>query len=175
MKNLHALMPACLLLTASAMAAPSNIGSAGDIHFTITIKAATCELENDSIDVNMETVVLQRPVKVGKELNQKNFSIGLKDCAYATKASVTMDGSPDPTDPSLFAPDSGGATGVALKIKTSGGEQQYPSSTDSTPVEHTVWFDGTNKLNYIASYVPVKPDATVGTANATVNFSVTYE
>ncbi|EIJ7497485.1 long polar fimbrial protein LpfE, partial [Escherichia coli] len=24
MKNLHALMPACLLLTASAMAAPSN-------------------------------------------------------------------------------------------------------------------------------------------------------
>ncbi|MGK9878676.1 long polar fimbrial protein LpfE, partial [Salmonella enterica subsp. enterica] len=52
---------------------------------------------------------------------------------------------------------------------------QYPSSTDSTPVEHTVWFDGTNKLNYIASYVPVKPDATVGTANATVNFSVTYE
>ncbi|MBJ3262799.1 long polar fimbrial protein LpfE, partial [Salmonella enterica subsp. enterica serovar Corvallis] len=29
MKNLHALMPACLLLTASAMAAPSNIGSAG--------------------------------------------------------------------------------------------------------------------------------------------------
>ncbi|EAR8566398.1 long polar fimbrial protein LpfE, partial [Salmonella enterica] len=24
-------------------------------------------------------------------------------------------------------------------------------------------------------YVPVKPDATVGTANATVNFSVTYE
>lgn len=74
-----------------------------------------------------------------------------------------------------FALDSGGATGVALKIKTSGGEQQYPSSTDSTPVEHTVWFDGTNKLNYIASYVPVKPDATVGTANATVNFSVTYE
>ncbi|EHI5040434.1 long polar fimbrial protein LpfE, partial [Salmonella enterica] len=52
MKNLHALMPACLLLTTSAMAAPSNIGSAGDIHFTITIKAATCELENDSIDVN---------------------------------------------------------------------------------------------------------------------------
>ncbi|MGS9059109.1 long polar fimbrial protein LpfE, partial [Salmonella enterica subsp. enterica serovar Infantis] len=83
-------------------------------------------------------VVLQRPVKVGKVLNQKNFSIGLKDCAYATKASFTMDGSPDPTDPSLFDLDSGGATGVALKIITSGGEQQYPSSTEATPVEHTV-------------------------------------
>lgn len=175
MKTIHAFMPACLLLTASAMAAPVNVGSAGDIHFTITIKAATCELENDSIDVNMDTVVLQRPVKVGKELNQKSFSIGLKDCAYATKAYVTMDGTPDQTDPSLFALESGGATGVALKIKSSGGVQQLPSSTDSKPVEHIIWFDGTNKLNYIASYVPVKPDATVGTANATVNFSVIYE
>lgn len=175
MKTLHALMPACLLLTASVMAAPTNIGSAGDIHFSITINAATCELESDSIDVNMDTVVLQRPARVGKELNQKSFSIGLKDCEYATKAYVTMDGTADATNPSLFALDSGGATGVALKIKTSGGVQQYPSSTDSTPVEHTVWFDGTNKLNYIASYVPVKPDATVGTANATVNFSVVYE
>ena len=175
MKTINAFLPACLLLTASAMAAPVNIGSAGDIHFTITIKAATCELENDSIDVDMDTVVLQRPVKVGKELNQKSFSIGLKDCAYATKAYVTMDGTPDATNASLFALDRGGATGVALKIKTSGGVQQLPSSTDATPVEHTIWFDGTNKLNYIASYVPVKPDATVGAANATVNFSVVYE
>ena len=175
MNTLNRFLPACLLLTTSAMAAPMNIGSAGDIHFSIIIKAATCELESDSIDVDMDTVVLQRPIKVGKELNQKSFSIGLKDCAYATKAYVKMDGTPDVTNSSLFALDSGGATGVALKIKTSGGGQQSPSSTDSTPVEHVVWYDGTNKLNYIASYVPVKPDATVGAANATVNFSVEYE
>lgn len=175
MKLIHAFIPACVLFTAPAMAEAINIGSAGDIHFTITIKAATCELESDSIDVNMDTVVLTRPVRVGKELNQKSFSIGLKDCAYATKAYVTMDGAVDATNPSLFALESGGATGVALKIKSSGGVQQFPSSSDSTPVEHTVWFDGTNKLNYIASYVPVKSDATVGAANATVNFSVAYE
>lgn len=175
MKTINAFLPACLLLTASAMAATTNIGSAGDIHFTLTIKAATCELEKDSIDVDMGTVVLQRPVKVGKELNEKSFSIGLKDCEFATKAYVTMDGTADATNPSLFALESGGATGMALKIKTSGGVQQYPSSTDSTPVDHTIWFDGTNKLSYIASYVPVKPDATVGAANATVNFSVVYE
>ncbi len=125
MKNLHALMPACLLLTASAMAAPSNIGSAGDIHFTITIKAATCELENDSIDVNMETVVLQRPVKVGKELNQKNFSIGLKIARMPQRPALRWTVLQTRLTP-RFCLDSGGATGVALKIKTSGGEQQYP-------------------------------------------------
>ncbi|EPF2242985.1 long polar fimbrial protein LpfE [Citrobacter werkmanii] len=175
MKLMNAFMPACLLLTTSAMSTPKNIGSAGDIHFTITIKAATCELESDSIDVNMDTVMLQRPVVVGKQLNQKSFSIGLKDCEYATKAAVTMDGTADANEPSLFALDSGGATGIALKIQSSGGVQQYPSSTDNTPIEHAIWFDGTNKLSYVASYVPVKPDATVGTANATVNFSVVYE
>jgi type 1 fimbria pilin len=175
MKTIHAFIPVFMLFTASVMAVPVNIGSGGDILFSITIKAATCELESDSIDVNMDTVVLTRPVRVGKELNQKSFSIGLKDCEYSSKAYVTMNGTPDATNPSLFALDSGGATGVALKIKTTGGVQQYPLSTDSTPVEHTVWFDGTNKLNYIASYVPVKSDATVGAANATVNFSVVYE
>lgn len=175
MKYINALIPAMLLCTTPAMAVPINIGSAGDIHFTITIKAATCELVNDNIDVNMGTVTLQRPVKVGAELNQKSFNIGLKDCAYATKAYVTMDGTADSTNPSLFALESGGATGIALKIQTSGGVQQYPVSTESTPVEHMIWFDGTNNLSYVASYVPVKSDATTGTANAMVNFSVVYE
>ncbi|NQF21811.1 long polar fimbrial protein LpfE, partial [Enterobacter hormaechei] len=90
-------------------------------------------------------------------------------------AYVTMDGTADATDSSLFALDSGGATGIALKIKTRDGVQQYPFSTDSTPVGHLIWFDGTNKLNYVASYVPVKPEVTVGKANATINFSITYE
>ncbi len=175
MKFINALMPGCLLFTASAMAIPQNIGSAGDIHFTLTVRAATCELESDSIDVEMGTVTLQRPVTVGSELNRKTFSIGLKDCAFATKAAVTMDGTPDATMTSLFALDPGGATGIALKIQTAGGVQQYPLQTDSTPVEHTALLDGTNKLSYIASYVPVSGDAATGAANATINFSVTYE
>lgn len=37
-----------------------------------------------------------------------------------------MDGSPDPTDPSLFALDSGGATGVALKLKRLVGSNNTP-------------------------------------------------
>ena len=175
MKFINALATGCLLSAASAMASPQNIGSAGDIHFTITIRAATCELENDNIEVAMGTVALQRPVAVGSEMNQKAFSIGLKNCAYASKAAVRMDGTPDETMTSLFALDPGGATGIALKIQTTGGVQQYPSQTDSTPVEHVVWFDGANKLNYIASYVPVSTDATTGAANATINFSVEYE
>lgn len=45
MKYVHAFMTANLLFTAPAMAVPTNIGSVGDIHFTLTVKEATCELE----------------------------------------------------------------------------------------------------------------------------------
>ena len=75
MKYVHAFITANLLFTAPAMAVPTNIGSVGDIHFTLNVMAATCELEKDNIDVDMGSVVLQRPVKVGKELNQKSFRI----------------------------------------------------------------------------------------------------
>ncbi|UUR72437.1 long polar fimbrial protein LpfE [Enterobacter asburiae] len=175
MKIINALAGCGLLVSTVAMATPLNIGSAGDVHFTISIRQGTCELEKDSIDVDMGSVVLQKPVRVGKELNQQSFSIGLKNCADVARAYVTMDGTADSTNQDLFALDSGGATGVGLKIQTKSGVQQYPVSTNTTPVEHSIWFDGTNKLNYIASYVPVKTDATVGAANATVNFSVVYE
>lgn len=175
MKIINTLAGCGLLVSTVAMATPMNIGSAGDVHFTISIRQGTCELVKDNIDVDMGSVVLQRPVTVGRELNQQSFSIGLKNCADVARVYVTMDGTADATNPDLFALDSGGATGVGLKIKTKGGVPQYPVSTNTTPVEHSVWFDGTNQLNYIASYVPVKTDATIGAANATVNFSVVYE
>jgi P pilus assembly protein, pilin FimA len=174
MKSVKALLPVCLLLASPAMAL-TNIGSAGDIHFTLTIKEATCELQQENIEVEMGSVQIQRPVVVGRELNQKKFTIGLKDCAFATQAKVTMDGNVDTTDHNLFAIDEGGATGIALKIMTNDGVQQYPVATDSAPVEHIIWFDNTNTLNYTASYVAVKQEVTTGAANATLNFTVQYE
>lgn len=176
MKIIYVLAGCGLLASSVAMAEGiQNIGSAGDVHFTISIRQGTCELEKSNIDVNMGTITLSKPAIVGRELNQQAFSIGLKNCQDVARVYVTMDGTPDATNPDLFALDSGGATGIALKIKTKSGVQQYPVSTKSTPVEHSIWFNGTNALNYIASYVPVKSDATSGQANATVNFSVVYE
>lgn len=122
MKNFYVLMLVCLLFIVFVMVVLLNIGFVGDIYFIIIIKVVICELENDSIDVNMEIVVFQCLVKVGKELNQKNFSIGLKDCVYVIKVSVMMDGFLDLIDFLFFVLDSGGVMGVVLKIKMFGGE-----------------------------------------------------
>lgn len=174
MKILSALVCCGLAVSASTMAT-QNIGSAGDVHFTISVRQGTCELQKENIEVDMGSVFLTRPITVGRELNRKPFSIGLKNCANVVKTYVTMDGLADATDPTLFALDSGGAQHVGLKIQTAEGVLQSPKSTDNTPLTFDIKADGEAQLNYIASYVPVNTDATAGTANATVNFSVEYE
>ena len=77
--------------------------------------------------------------------------------------------------PKLIALGAGGATGVGLKIKTSAGVQQFPKNTTPTPIEFAINGDGAHQLNYIASYVPLRADATIGRADATVDFTVQYE
>ncbi|HBA9101990.1 TPA: long polar fimbrial protein LpfE, partial [Escherichia coli] len=47
--------------------------------------------------------------------------------------------------------------------------------TTPTPVEFAINGDGAHQLNYIASYVPIRADATIGRADATVDFTVQYE
>ncbi|HCS1401213.1 long polar fimbrial protein LpfE, partial [Escherichia coli] len=123
----------------------------------------------------MGTAVLKKPVRIGTEINPTPFSIGLKNCSEVVRAYVTMDGTPNADDSNLFALDAGGATGVGLKIKTAAGVQQFPENTTPTPVEFAINGDGAHQLNYIASYVPIRADATIGRADATVDFTVQYE
>lgn len=177
MKWINAVIAPCLLLAAASATAAKDIGSAGELRFSLTIAEGTCELDQELIEVEMGPVALKRPVVVGSELNQKKFSIGLKNCSYATSALVTMDGRPDNDNPALFALEPGGASGIALQIKTDSTSPvvQKPVATDSTPVSHVVWFDGSNRLNYIASYMPVRANATPGAANAMVTFNIQYE
>ncbi|MEC9494437.1 MULTISPECIES: long polar fimbrial protein LpfE [Escherichia] len=167
---------ALLLLPVSlSTMALTDLGAKGDLKFTLQIRQGACELVKENIDVDMGKAVLKRPVRIGSDLNPTPFSIGLKNCSEVIRVYVTMDGQPDTDDPNLFALDAGGATGVGLKIKTADGVQQYPKSTHLTPLEFAIASNGSHQLNYIASYVPLRADATIGRADATVDFTVQYE
>ncbi|CTV60496.1 long polar fimbrial protein LpfE [Escherichia coli] len=166
----------CLLpLSFSSFAATTDLGPKGTLKFTLKISQGACELVKDSVEVDMGTAVLKKPVRIGTEINPTPFSIGLKNCSEVVRAYVTMDGTPNADDSNLFALDAGGATGVGLKIKTAVGVQQFPENTTPTPVEFAINGDGAHQLNYIASYVPIRADATIGRADATVDFTVQYE
>ena len=156
----------CLLpLSFSSFAATTDLGPKGTLKFTLKISQGACELVKDSVEVDMGTAVLKKPVRIGTEINPTPFSIGLKNCSEVVRAYVTMDGTPNADDSNLFALDAGGATGV----------QQFPENTTPTPVEFAINGDGAHQLNYIASYVPIRADATIGRADATVDFTVQYE
>lgn len=115
-----------------------------------------------------------KPAAVGTVLSKKDFTIELKECDGISKATVEMDSQSDSDDDSMFALEAGGATGVALKIEDDKGTQQVPKGSSGTPIEWAI--DGeTTSLHYRASYVVVNTQATGGTANALVNFSITYE
>lgn len=147
----------------------------GQLTFSIRVIQQSCVLEDDSLEVEMGSVNLPARLAKGGVLRTREFSLSLKECKGGTKAYVSMDGTPDADDKSLFALDAGGATGVALKIvKANNGEQQKPTSSGGDALEWGV--DGEEALlTYQASYVVVKDSVSTGAANALVNFSITYE
>lgn len=163
----------CLLSFAQLVTA-ADIGSPGDIHFTLTVNEATCLLAKENIEVEMGKMILPRPINVGRVIAEKDFTIGLTGCSNTARAYVTLDGTPDDDDSSLFALDDGGATGVAINITGSDGQQQVPKVTDPTPREFAITEENVN-LNYTARYVVTSTKASSGRADALINFSISYE
>lgn len=166
---------ACLsLISCGASVAVVDLGPAGDLHFSITITTKACEMEKSDLEVDMGKMTLPKPAAVGTVLSKKDFTIELKNCDGISKATVEMDSLPDKDNDSLFALESGGATGVALKIDDDKGTQQIPRTSGGQPIEWAVNGE-TTSLHYQASYVVVNSQVSGGLANALVNFSITYD
>ncbi|MFW0765650.1 long polar fimbrial protein LpfE [Trabulsiella odontotermitis] len=163
----------CLPLLALAK---TDIGSPGDLHFSLSIRQGTCELVQSDFSVEMGEVSLARGQNVGDALNSVPFTLGLQHCGDVVTARVTMDGAADTDNPDLFALDKGGADGVALKIVDANGKIQKPKSTDATSHDFAITpTQGTISLAWTASYVVTHTPVKSGAANALVNFSVEYE
>ncbi|SQD00713.1 LpfE protein precursor [Escherichia coli] len=164
----------CLLpLSFSSFAATTDLGPKGTLKFTLKISQGACELVKDSVEVDMGTAVLKKPVRIGTEINPTPFSIGLKNCSEVVRAYVTMDGNTQCRRLKSFCAGCGWRYRRWAEIKTAAGVQQFPENTTPTPVEFAINGDGAHQLNYIASYVPIRADATIGRADATVDFTGT--
>ena len=92
----------------------------------------------------------------------------LKDCPANLKtATVQLDGEADADNKDLFKLTAGGATGLALRIK---GQVRISSRGKSEALELK---EGTNSLTLLAVYKSTDK-VTAGDANATIQFSVSY-
>ncbi|PNU31601.1 fimbrial protein [Serratia marcescens] len=161
-KYLVASALACTVISSSAFAAD------GVINFTGKIIDNACVV-NPTLNVQLGDVAAAAFKNVGDESGAQKFALELKDCpANLKNAKVTLDGMADATNADLFKLDPG-ATGLALRI-------EGPDQKDVLPGGSTAEIalaEGNNMLPFVAAYKSTDK-VTAGDANATIQFSVSY-
>ncbi|WP_434659419.1 fimbrial protein [Klebsiella sp. MISC125] len=159
------------LITSSAIAAD------GTIKFTGNIADQTCVVDSSSQN---QTVELGKVTKaslngaIGQKSSPTRFTLVIKSCPETvTGATFKFDGIGDDKYPDLLTLDSGVtvASGVAVEIADKTGtpiplhiaSRNYPLTS------------GTNSLDFVARYVSTAAAVTVGSANATTQFTIIYK
>ncbi|HIE0705804.1 fimbrial protein [Serratia nevei] len=163
-KYLVASALACAAISSSAFAAD------GVINFTGKIVDNACVV-SPTLNVQMGDVAATAFKNVGDEAagHGKEFFLELKDCPANLKtATVQLDGEADADNKDLFKLTAGGATGLALRIK--GPNQDIVPGGKS---EVLTLQEGANLLGFGAIYKSTDK-VTAGDANATIQFSVSY-
>ncbi|MEP8888259.1 fimbrial protein [Enterobacter roggenkampii] len=152
----------------------------GSVTITGTIQDNTCEVAPDSQNkkVEMGDYAREQFRQKGDSSAMKPFTINLDNCGPAASgAKVTFSGTPDTTDNTLFALETGveeeTASGLALGIYENNGQKISPnSSSSSVPLKPK---QASVALDFTARYVAVNDSVTVGSAQTTVTFSVLYD
>ena len=155
-------------------------GAGGQVNFNGSITDSSCNVDSGSTS---QTVDLGKWASsyftgAGSETTKTPFHIKVKDCpASVTTVAVLFDGAREQTDTSLLAINSGGASGVAIKLyehdqttavslgKTTAKQAVTPGSSGST---------GSADLEFYADYVSTGATVTAGDANGTANFNMIY-
>lgn len=143
------------------------------INFTGTIRAATCSITSGADQTvllgDTSTIYFGNPGDVSPA---KPFSIVLDCPAGGPDQATVMFNGVAASDTSLLALDTGGASGVAVRINESNGSQIKLG----TPSAVTTLVAGSNTLAYQAQYQSLADRAgiTAGPANASAQFTINY-
>jgi major type 1 subunit fimbrin (pilin) len=149
------------------------------ITFTGDIVDTPCVISTGDaggVDVIMGEVKASTFTAAGDKSIVRPFQITLEECDLTTgktKVSTTFRGMADSTNQSLLsvATVSGSAENVGLEISDSTGTP-IPVNTAGN---ETVMTTGQNILNFGARYVATAANVTTGHANATADFTFTYQ
>lgn len=155
-------------------------GAGGQVNFNGSITDSSCNVDSGSTGqrVDLGKWASNYFTSTGSETTKTSFHIKVKDCpASVTTVAVLFDGAREQTDTSLLAINSGGASGVAIKLyehdqttavslgKTTAKQAVTPGSSGST---------GSADLEFYADYVSTGATVTAGDANGTANFNMIY-
>lgn len=168
------------VLSAAAYAADSSAASqtapGGKIHFVGTAVNAACAVDANSVnqDVQLGQVRTARLTKNALSSSRIPFKIMLGDCDTSTykSAAVSFTGTAATGYSNVLQAGEGSsaATGVGIQIFDSTGT----AVTLGTPSNAFSLTNGSNELDFNASFFGTSDVATAGDASATANFNITY-
>lgn len=175
-----------LFMLSIATAAFTATAADGTISFTGTILDSACTVDTDTVSKN---VILGEIPKssfksAGDVAAATKFSIELKNCPGTVKtASIKFDGTPDLADSSILKLSSGQtAKGVGVAFFEEDGITPIPLATPSKSVTLNSAFSDSQttpiistKMNFVAKYKATRAVVEAGTANATSDFTITYQ
>lgn len=174
MKNKLAAVIISAISMVSAPVFSAVSGETSTVNFTGKVIQATCSL--DTASKNQTVIMDDVPVNffsgAGSYTSSTDFDIGLENCdtSVAQTATVTFSGS-TADDVTLETSDIA-TTKVGLQILQDGSPLKLDGSTASAPVTLT---DGTSSLPFAARYISMDDAPAAGDANATANFTLSYQ
>ncbi|EKZ3166735.1 fimbrial protein [Klebsiella aerogenes] len=153
----------------------------GTINVTGNIIDGSCDIDTDSIDVNLGNVPVSSFQKTHDTSNPVPFNITLSNCSASIKgADIMFVGVPDDKDFTLLklTQDSGVAGNAAVRIT-------QPSAYDGSLRNIVVYLntrysaredikDGTFTMTYALQYQATAMPVTAGTGNAIMYFNIYY-
>lgn len=149
----------------------------GQVNITGTITDNTCIVSPDSVDftVNMGNAASKQFAHPGDGTRYEPFSINLEKCGgAASNVDVSFQGAADSMNTDLLALNGGAgyASGMGVGIYNQD-KTMIPMGSESEQTKLTP-YQPTVALNFYARYIADGATVTVGTANASATFLLTY-
>jgi type 1 fimbria pilin len=161
------------LLSALTVAATVAGTARADDRLAFEVSGAvtpSCTLASQRLRIDLGTVTFAELGQNGAGSPWRGGSFVGVDCVGATRASVTLRGRPYGPDPRFLAT-SGGASGVAIELRTGRGDAVLPDGL--TPVTFS-WDTGEARLAFEARYVRVGR-LEAGEAGASAVIEISWE
>ncbi|WP_336777771.1 fimbrial protein [Pantoea sp. USHLN256] len=173
------------MVAAAVVSGISFAASAADgkINFTGTILDSACTIDTNTANqtVNLGKIPKSSFNAAGAVAAATRFSIMLNNCpAAVTSASIKFDGNADSSDTNILALNSGQtAKGVGIAFYEEDGITAIPLATQSKSITLDTSAGeepaNSNKMTFVAKYKAMQASVVAGTANATSDFTITYQ
>jgi major type 1 subunit fimbrin (pilin) len=171
------------IITLALFAASISAAQAADgtINFTGNVTETACEVQtNSSVALgNIQKSAFSSGA--GATAGATRFTITLANCPISTtSATVKFDGTANSTNSSLLALNTGStATGLGVALFEADGSTPIPLATASNAITLATTGADESAVNgatatYVAKYMSTAAAVTAGTADATTNFTVSY-